>query len=139
MPEINYWAILACGVLSMVLGALWYGPIFGKAWMKVIRATDMDLAKRKEMQRRAAPLYAVTFVLALFQAFVMAWYIASLTSSGALDHAVWLWAGFVIPTVAAGSMWNNDSKEVSWARFGIQAGYYLVLFIVFGLILGLWK
>lgn len=139
LVEINPWAILLCGVLSMVVGVIWYGPFFGKTWAKVIKATDMDKAKRAEMQKRAAPLYAVTFLLALFQAFVMDWYIVSLTSSSGVDHAIWLWAGFVIPTVAAGSMWNNDSKEISWARFGIQAGYYLVLFVIFGLVLGMWK
>lgn len=136
---INYWAVLVCGVFSMILGAVWYGPIFGKAWTKVIGATDMDLAKRAEMQKRAAPLYVVNFVLALFQAYVLAHYIAGWKEASGVENAVWIWAAFVMPTVAAGSMWNNDSKEISWARFGIQAGYYLVLFVIFGLVLGMWK
>lgn len=139
MPEINYYAIAVCGIASMVLGFVWYGPLFGKKWAEIIGATALDAEKRKEMQKRAGPLYAVTFVLALFQAFVMAYYIAVVPSSSGLDHGIWLWAGFVIPTVAAGAMWNNDSKKVSWARFLIQAGYYLVLFVIFGLILGNWK
>src|SRR6266498_2968533 len=35
-PDIhpNYWAILVAVAATMVLGFLWYGPIFGKAWMK---------------------------------------------------------------------------------------------------------
>lgn len=136
---INYWAVLACGVFSMILGMLWYGPLFGKAWSKIIKATDMDKEKRAEMQRRAAPLYVITFILSLFQAWVLAYYIAGWKEASGVQNSLWIWAAFVIPTVAAGAMWNNDSKEVSWARFGVQAGYYLVLFIAFGLILGLWK
>lgn len=136
---INYWAVLVCGVLSMIIGAVWYGPIFGKAWTKVIGATDMDLAKRKEMQKRSMPLYFISFVLALFQAYVLAYYIAGWKEASGVENALWIWAAFVIPTVAAGAMWNIDSKEVSWTRFGIQAGYYLVLFVVFGLVLGMWK
>jgi len=29
--HINIWAILACGVASLVIGFIWYGPLFGKA------------------------------------------------------------------------------------------------------------
>ncbi len=139
MPEINYYAILVCGIVSMILGFVWYGPLFGKKWTEIIGATEMDLAKRKEMQKRAAPLYAVTFILSLFQAWVLAYYIAGWKDASGVENSLWIWAAFVIPTVAAGAMWNNDSKNISWARFLIQGGYYLVLFVVFGLILGYWK
>lgn len=139
MPEINYWAILVCGIASMILGMLWYGPLFGKMWMKVVGATDMDKERRKEMQKRAGPLYIVTFLLALFQTYVLAYYIAGWKEASGLENSLWIWAAFIIPTVASGAMWNNDSAKISWARFLIQAGYYLVLFIVFGLILGIWR
>src|SRR5258706_4307004 len=32
--HLNYWAILVAVAATMALGFLWYGPIFGKAWMK---------------------------------------------------------------------------------------------------------
>ncbi len=57
--EINYLAILVCGVLSMVIGAIWYGPLFGKKWMEICGVNADDLNARKEMQKGAAPLYAV--------------------------------------------------------------------------------
>lgn len=137
--EINYLAVLACGVASMIIGSIWYGPLFGKKWMKIIGATEMDIQKRKEMQKKAMPLYSISFVLALFQAYVLAYYIAGWTDASGVENALWIWAAFIMPTVAGASMWNNDSAKVSWSRFLIQAGYYLVLFIVFGLILGYWK
>lgn len=136
---INYWAVLVCGVVSMILGSVWYGPLFGKMWMKVIGATEMDVQKRKEMQKRAMPLYFVSFVLSLFQAYVLAHYIAGWSDASGVENSLWIWAAFIIPTVAGGAMWNNDSSKVSWARFLIQGGYYLVLFIIFGLILGMWR
>jgi len=34
MPEVSLLAALLATVLSFVLGALWYGPVFGKAWMR---------------------------------------------------------------------------------------------------------
>jgi hypothetical protein len=43
-----------------------------------------------------------------------------------------------MPTIAGTAMWNNDSKKISRARFLIQAGYQLILFVSFGAILGIW-
>lgn len=136
--EINYFAVLVCGVLAMVLGYIWYGPLFGKKWLEVIGATDLDLEKRREMQKRAGKLYFIQFALALFQVWVLANYIKGWQEASGVENALWIWAAFVVPTLAAGSMWNNDSAKVSWARFLIQAGYNLVLFVLFGLILGAW-
>ncbi|NCN52546.1 DUF1761 domain-containing protein [Candidatus Parcubacteria bacterium] len=136
--EIHYIAILACGVLAMVLGALWYGPIFGKMWMKVIGATEMDVEKRKEMQRKALPLYGVQFLLVLFQVYILAHFVKGWVNATGVETSLWIFFGFIMPTLAAASMWNNDSAKISWARFLIQGGYQLVLFICFGLILGLW-
>lgn len=137
--EINYLAVLVCGVLSMIIGSVWYGPLFGKKWMEIIGATQMDVQKRKEMQKKAMPLYAISFVLALFQAYVLAHYIQGWQDASGVENALWIWAAFIIPTVAGASMWNNDANKVKWARFLIQGGYYLVLFIVFGLVLGMWR
>jgi hypothetical protein len=135
--NVDLLAVFSCGVVAMILGAIWYGPLFGKKWVEIIGATEADLEARKEMQKKAGPLYAIQFVLVLFQVLVLARFIGEGGASG-IENALWIWAGFVMPTIAAASMWNNDSREVSIARFLIQAGYQLILFIIFGFILGLW-
>ena len=33
--QVNYVAILACGISAMVIGSIWYGPLFGKTWMQL--------------------------------------------------------------------------------------------------------
>ena len=137
--EINYWAILVVAVLAMVIGAIWYGPLFGKAWLKVIGATELDVEKRKEMQRRAMPLYLTQFVLVLFQMWVLAYYIAGWKEATGLANGLWIWAAFIMPTIAGTAMWNNDSAKISWARFLIQSGYQLVVFVMAGLVIGMWK
>ena len=137
--EINYLAIFVCAVLAMGVGSVWYGPLFGKKWLEVVGATAEDLEARKEMQKRMIPLYVTQFLLVLFQVWVLAYYIGGWKEVSGLGNALWIWAAFVMPTVAAASMWNNDSAKVSWARFLIQAGYQLVVFVMFGLILGAWN
>ncbi|EKD23769.1 MAG: hypothetical protein ACD_81C00185G0007 [uncultured bacterium] len=138
MITINYWAVLVCAILSMVLGFIWYGPLFGKKWLEITGATKLDEIVRREMMKRANKLYVVQFILSLFQVWVLAYYIAGWTDASGLINALWIWAAFIMPTVAGSAMWNNDSAKVSWARFLIQAGYQLVLFVLFGLILGMW-
>ncbi len=39
----NWWAILVATVVAFVLGGLWYGPIFGKAWLGVCAAERKEL------------------------------------------------------------------------------------------------
>lgn len=137
--DINLYAVLACVLVAMALGFVWYGPLFGKKWMEIIGATALDESRRREMQKKAAPLYAITAVLTFFQAYVLALYIKGVEDIGGIENALWIFAAFVVPTIAAGAMWNNDEGKVKWARFLIQTGYYLILFIVFGYILSRWS
>lgn len=137
--DLNYLAVVACAVAAMGIGALWYGPLFGKKWMVIVGATATDEARRNEMQRGATKLYLVQFLLTLFQVWVLAYYIGGWTDVSGLEQALWIWAAFIIPVVAGTAMWNNDSAKISWARFLIQGGYQLVIFVMFGLVLGLWR
>jgi hypothetical protein len=139
MDTINYLAIITGAVLSMVIGGIWYGPLFGKKWMEIIGVNPADSDAKKKMQKTAGPLYAVQFILTLFQVLVLAHLIADTTKVGGLERALWIWGAFVIPTLAGAVMWTNDNGKMKWSRFLIQGGYQLVIFIVFGLLLQFWK
>lgn len=135
--QINFWAILVCAILAMIIGALWYGPLFGGTWARVVKADALDTENRKKMQKAAFPLYVVQFLLTLFQLFVLA-HLTGSSARGGIFSALWVWAGFIVPMIAATAIWNNDSRNISWARFLIQSGYQLVCFAIFGLVLGSW-
>ena len=137
--SINYLAILVGAILSMVIGAVWYGPLFGKEWMEIIGVSTQDAEANKKMQKAYMPMYGVQFVLTLFQVLVLAHLIADTTMVGGTERAIWIWAAFVIPTLAGAVMWTNEPSKQKWARFLIQGGYQLTIFIVFGLLLQFWK
>lgn len=137
--QINYWAVGVGAIISMILGAIWYGPLFGKKWMEIIGVNPTILAEREAMQQSARPLYGVQFILVLFQVLVLAHLIADTTRVGGLERALWICAAFVIPTLAGAVMWTNEAKNIKWARFLIQGGYQVVCFIIFGLLLQFWK
>lgn len=134
--EINYISILVCGVVAMIVGFIWYGPLFGKKWMEIIGAPEVDEQKKKEMQKGMMPMYILQFVLVLGQVYVLSHFVKGWAGATGIETAVWIWLGFVMPTIAASVMWTNESKNMKIARFGIQAGYQLVLFVIFGFVLG---
>lgn len=137
--DVNYWAIFVCAVLSMVIGFFWYGPLFGRKWMEINELNPDDLAKREEMQKSAGPLYAVQFLLSLLQIFILAHFIERWAGVSGLENAFWIWLGFVMPTIAGLSMWSAKPAKVRWVLFCLSAGYQLVSFVVFGLVLSIWK
>ncbi len=136
--ELNYIAIIVCVVLSMVIGFVWYGPLFGSLWMRINNLSPMDQAARKEMQKKAGPLYIVQMLLTFLEVWVFA-HIAGHTVADGILSGLWVWAGFIVPTLAGAIMWSNKSRKAIGMQLLIQGGYQLVLFAVFGLILGLWR
>ncbi len=135
--ELNYITLIGSAILSMIVGGIWYGPLFGKKWLEVIGATELDKMRREEMQKAALPLYVIQFALSLLQVYVLANLIHWTKGEGAWV-AFFMWLGFVMPTVAGSAMWNNNSNKVKWAMFLIQSGYQLVMFLIYGYILGIW-
>jgi len=66
MPEINYLALAVAALIPMIVGALYYGPIFGKQWMSSLGITEDDLKKGN---------MAIIYGLALLMAFILAFHI----------------------------------------------------------------
>jgi len=77
MPSISLLATIVATIVSFVLGALWYGPVFANSWMAGNGFT------REELQKDFNPgmTYGATFVLALASAFVLGLHPASVLSA----------------------------------------------------------
>lgn len=135
--SINYFAVFLGALLSMGIGAVWYGPLFGKKWMELIGANTASQEEIKKMQKNSGFLYLVQFVLTLFQILVLAYFVGNYAYLGGLLRAIWIWAAFVNPTLAGAIMWTNNKQKLQ--QFLIQGGYQLLMFIVFGLLLQFWK
>ena len=62
----NYLALLVAALVPMVIGYLWYGPLFGKTWMN---STGMTEAKMKSANMPM--IFGFSFLLALILAFAI--------------------------------------------------------------------
>ena|SRR5687768_11042480 len=142
---INYLAILACGVSSMVVGSLWYGPLFGKPWAALMGFTPEKMAAMKKDpagKQKMMKSYGLMFLSSLVMAYVLAHalvfassYLKASGPSAGLTAAFWNWLGFIVPVTLGTVLW--DGKP--WKLWAINAGHYLVSLCVMGVILAVWK
>jgi Protein of unknown function (DUF1761) len=128
----NYGAIAVSALAYWMLGALWYGVLFGQRWM-ALEGITMEQAKA---MNPVLP-YIITLVLNLLMAFVLAqlclWRNADTAARGAAV-GVLLWIGIVGPIVFTTYMYEMRSKEL----FAINEFYPLVGLCLMGIILGAW-
>ena len=132
--KINYLAVVICGILYWLLGAVWYGALFGKRWMALEGVT----MAQGQSQKGVAAMYLVSFLLGLLMAYVMAhvcaWRRANTASLGAAIGVV-VWIGFVAPVTFTNSMYEGRPNML-WA---INSFYPLVGLWLMGIVLGAWQ
>lgn len=136
MIEVNYVSVLISGVAMMILGYLWYGPVFGKPWMKLsgLNKSEMNGMKGGDMAR----LYGMMFISTLVLSYVLAHVLGAFQANDvamALTGAFWVWVGFIATTMLGGVLWNKKP----WMLYVIESGYYLVGLSIISIILTMWK
>ena len=130
MPDVSLLATLVATVAGFGLGALWYGPLFGKAWMAAVGLTEEQIRR----QMNPARTYGITFVVGLVAAYVFGLFLgpnpglAFSIAAGAAAGLFWV----------AASLATNDLFEGRPAiLIVINGGYHAVRFTLIGLTFGL--
>ncbi len=131
MLEISWLATVVATVLAFALGAVWYGPLFGKPWMAEHGFTEDEL--RRDFN--AAKTYGTTALLAFLSALVFGVFLALLG-----EHSAFFAVGFGF---SAGLFWvafsigtNYLFERSSFRLFLINGGYHVVRFTLMGLAFG---
>lgn len=132
--EINYLAVLVCAFVPLLIGAMWYGPIFGKAWMASVGKTEEDLKKDFNPAKTYGLTVVANFVVAYVLARIMG-YAGSSTLMDGLMIAVLCWLGFT----ACSFYINNLFEQRPNKLLLINIFYNLAVLVVFAIILSLWK
>jgi hypothetical protein len=136
---VDFLAVAIATIATIVLGTLWYGPLFGNTWMKhmgISKPKDMTPAMKTMMMKS----YGIQTVASLIMVFVMAHslvfasdYLGITGVMAGVQAGFWNWLGFVVPTSLGSVLW----EQKSWTLWFINAGYYLVTLIVVGVILAI--
>ncbi len=137
--EINYLAVLVCGVVALVIGSIWYGPLFGKFWMQMMGADSMSPDQKEAMKKNMWVMYAIQFVLSAIMAGALSVHLMNWAGpESSLAVAVCIWFGFVMTTSAGAALWSGKPPKVAFKMFLITAVEQLITFVAFALILGAW-
>lgn len=128
--EMNYLAVIAAAVSAFVLGGLWYGPLFGKAWQKAAGVSD-------EAAQSGSPvvIFGGALILSLVAAFVFAMFLGPAPDLK-LALGAGASAGLCWVAAAIGIIYLFERRPLS--HFLINGGYVTLQFTLYGLILGLW-
>ena len=92
MAYVNYWAVVASAVASMVIGSIWYGPMFGKMFMKEMGMDKWSKEKQDAMKKTMGVSYLGQFIASLIMFYVVAGYIFMIVEARRLGiRHVWVY------------------------------------------------
>jgi hypothetical protein len=128
--QINWLAVLVAALSAFVLGGLWYGPLFKRAWC---REAGIDPDAAPKHPRR---VFATAFVASFIAAAAFAWIIGPAPGlrMAVIDGAV---AGLAIVAMSFGI--NYAFAQRSYKLWLIDGGYHTLQFTLYGLVIGLWQ
>lgn len=128
MPDINWIAVLVAAASAFILGGLWYGPLFGKAWM-----THSGMTVEKAKSANMGKIYGLAFLLSFAAAAVFAAFLGPDIT----------WQQGATYGFSAGLFWvagalgiNYLFEQKSLGLWLINGGYSTAMFALYGAIIG---
>lgn len=146
MPEINFLPILVAAFIPNALGALYYGPLFGKTWMDSMGKTEEDLKGRHE-----AIIYGGAYLLSFIIAFVLNLNIEFMhrdvndagelifssfhTFKHGMFHGGLIGTAIVSPVIISLGFFHNASTK----NILLNVGFWILAFSLMGGVLDMWN
>ena len=133
---INYLAIIIAGVAGWLAGAAYYG-VLAKPWVAA-QGKTIEAFKTEQAAHKGSHAW-LPFVLAFVAELVMAWVLAGMvghlgavTIRSAVISGLFVWSGFMVTTMLV----NNAFAGRRYALTAIDAGHWLLVVIVMGVVIG---
>jgi hypothetical protein len=131
--QFHWLAIVLAALAGFLVGGIWYGPLFGKAWMKARGISPEDAKAGMNMPL----LFGTTFVLNLVAAFMLDHLYATYDAPVGLHHSLVIAAivgvGFIATSIGVNYLFSRQPRSL----FLIDAGYWITMYLVMGAIFGL--
>lgn len=132
MYALNFLPVLFAGMVSAVIGFVWYHPhVFGSAWMRLSGLTPEVVERGKRRMHMDEILALLASILAAYVLFSLISKLGIYDIRGAVQLGFFAWAGFIVPALAGIVLW--EQKPIS--LFLINAGYWLISIIAMSIIL----
>jgi hypothetical protein len=134
--EVNWIAIIIATISTMIVGSIWYGPLFGKIWTRLANVkTDPDFKGAKVVLT-----YLKAFLSSLLSAVVLA-YVVAMIHRGSTDTyfvdaifvGLMLWAGFTAARIFMHDLFEARPTQLT----ALTVAHELVTIIIMSVIIGL--
>ncbi len=128
--QINWLSIGVATVVGFfVVGGIWYGPLFGQAWMQEQGFTEESLA-----DRNAAKIFGLSLVLAFIAVLILDMFIGA-NADLAFGMLAGFFAGFGWVATLLGVIYLFEARSLK--AYLINAGYCVFAMTCAGAILGI--
>jgi hypothetical protein len=135
--DVNLLAVLVAAVMTFVVGGPWYSQkLFGRLWSREAGMLAPDgTMKPGKNAKHPATVFGMAYVFSVVACFALAFLLGPDPSPAfGLHHGALVGVGFVATSFGV----NYQFGSRSWLMWAIDAGYHVVQFTLFGLVLGLW-
>ena len=127
MANANLLAILVAAATGFLIGGLWYGPLFGKAWMAEHGFTEEQL-RGSNMIKIYGLTFAFSVLSAVFLGHLLAFFDTNTRSTLLISVGISL--GYIIPAIGTNYLFSRKSGKL----FAIDAGYWIAFYAAMGLV-----
>lgn len=127
MANVNLLAICIAATVGFLIGGLWYGPLFGKAWMAENGFTEEELRKGNMVK-----IYGLTFAFSVLSAVFLGHLLSHVSVSPRVIMMIstGISLGFIMPAIGTNYLFARKSGKL----FAIDAGYWIAFYAAMGAI-----
>jgi hypothetical protein len=130
MANANLVAILIAAASGFLIGGIWYGPLFGKAWQREVGLSDAEIQSANMVK-----IFGITFLFSLLSAVFLGHLLAHFDTDfyRTMMISTGIALGFVAPAIGTNYLYGRNSGKL----FAIDAGYWIAFYAAMGLVFGL--
>lgn len=130
LGNINWLSVIVAAISSFLIGGIWYGPLFGKAWMKEFGFSEQDIKKRN-----IPKTFGLSLLLAFMAALILEMFIGR-EADIVFGAIAGFFAGFGWVATFLGILYLFEMKSL--IAYLINAGFCIVSLTIMGAVLGAW-
>jgi len=146
MPEINFIAVIVAALIPNIIGAIYYGPLFGKPWMDSLGYTKSDFEGRNEPLIYGSALL-LSGVVAFFLKIIVELVHKDVNAAGELIfashhtfghgalHGALICLSFAVPVIICLGLFQKSTAK----NIILNVVFWLICFALMGGILDVWN
>ncbi len=129
--SVSWLGIVVAVIAAMIIGSIWYGPLFGNKWMKLVGLKRGQSSPLAPMLIMLGLSIIQALILAHFIGYVSYFYPDMSNVSIGLLTGLWAFVGFVLPVLVSNAIFAKGSMTL----LKINLGNQLITLLVIGVIL----